>query len=115
MCVVCAEASVYVINQGNSLKVISFFKKNLLKAARVVSVTNADLCYFAHLVNVRLLLLELGEGRLYGSDGRVVVGQRAHGRQPTGVVEPGNVDGRRRRGDDDRSRRRAWRARGGGR
>lgn len=76
-------------------------------------VATADLRNLAHFIYVRLLLLKLSEGRLDGSNGRVVVGDRAHGREPTGVVEPGNVDGRRRRGDYHRSRRRAGRARCG--
>lgn len=74
-----------------------------------------DLCNFAHFVYVSLLLFELREGRLDGSDGCVVVGRRARGREPTGVVEPGNVDGRGRWGDYHRSWRRAGGAwRGGG-
>lgn len=69
--------------------------------------TNADLRNLAHFVYVSLFLLKLREGRLDGSNGYVVVGDWAHGREPTGVVEPGNVDSRRRRGDYDRSWRRA--------
>lgn len=74
----------------------------------------ADLRNLAHFIYISLLLLKLGEGRLDGGDGCVVVGDRAHGREPTGVVEPGNVDGRGRRGDYHRSWRGAGRARRGG-
>lgn len=81
----------------------------------VLCVGTADLCNLAHFINVSLLLLKLSEGSLDGCNGYVVVGDLAHGREPTGVVEPGNVDGRRRRGDYNRSWRRAGRVRRGGR
>lgn len=67
----------------------------------------AYLCNLAHFIYVSLLLLKLSEGRLDGSDGCIMVGSLTQGREPTGVVEPGNVDGRGRRRDYHRSRRRA--------
>lgn len=88
------------------LHVNADFLKSFIEP-RVVCLTIADLCNLAHFINVSLLLFKLREGRLNGSDGRIVVGDWAHGREPTGVVEPGNVDGRRRRGDYDGSWRRA--------
>lgn len=69
--------------------------------------STADLCNFAHFIYVGLLLLELCEGRLDGRDGSVVVGRRARGREPTGIVEPGNVDGGGRWGEYHRGGRRA--------
>lgn len=71
----------------------------------------AYLCDLAHFVYVSLLLLELSEGRLDARDGYIVVGSVTQGREPTGVVEPGNVDGRGRRCDYHRGWRGAGRAR----
>lgn len=74
-----------------------------MKFRYVVSGTTADLGNLAHFIYISLLFLKLLEGCLDGSNGHIMVGDLVHGREPTGVVEPGNVDGRRRRGDYDRS------------
>lgn len=74
-----------------------------MKFRYVVYPGSADLGNLAHFIYISLLFLKLLEGCLDGSNGCIVVGDLAHGREPTRVVEPGNVDGRRRRGDYDRS------------
>lgn len=73
-----------------------------------VSFETSHLGNLAHFINVGLLLFEFSECGLYGSDDCIMVCSQARGREPTGVVEPGNVNGGGRGGDYQRRRRRAW-------